>query len=288
MDQPEGYIDTLTDDGRAVPLKVNTYTIIPKKQLAQNISVNLDRDVPRFYNRPNFGACRYESVAIVGAGPSLRDTIDQLREFDNILVCGSAHDFVVRAGIIPTYALVSDGGKEDKGNLSLPQKGTIYLIASQCDPGLFDHLADYKVEMWHYRGQCADSAEEEAKILRGETPINWGSTVTINAIHMAMYLGFQDFHFFGFDSCYGDYGLAHHCCDIAGSMEYQKIPVHVGEGKNRRTFISDLGLMTQAEQFFKRVEVDGRYFHSTIHGDGLIAEMVRKGDPELQTYVSLA
>ena len=78
--------------------------------------------------------------------------------------------------------------------------------------------------------------------------------------------------------------MDHHCCEIAGSLEYQKVPAKVGE----REFISDLGLMEQANQFFKLVEVDGQFFHSTIYGDGLIAAMVRYGDPALSTFVSLA
>ena len=284
MDQAEGYIDTVRDDGSVGPLKIETHTLIAQEQLAKNVSENILRDVPRFHGRPGFAECRHESIAIVGAGPTLRETVDKLREFEHILVCGSAHDFVVRAGIVPTYALVSDGGKEDKGNLSLPQAETIYILASQCGPGLFDHLADHKVEMWHYRGQCATDPKEEAEILKGEPAISWGSTVTINAVQMAMLLGFQDLHFFGFDSCYGDYGMAHHCCDISGALEYKKFPAKIGD----QEFISDLGLMEQANQFFKLVEVDGQFFHSTIYGDGLIAAMVRHGDPALSTFVSLA
>lgn len=267
-----------------VPLKIECSTIIPAEHLARNIAVNIEREIPRFVQRDGFYAVRKGPLAIVAAGPSVNTQIERIKDFDNVLVCGSAHDHLVRAGVIPTYALVSDGGKEDRGNLSLPQKETTYLIASQCDPGLFEHLADNHVEMWHYAGQATPSAEEEAILLNGERSISWGSTVTINSITIALMLGFQQLHFFGFDSCYGDYGLAHHCCDIAGSLEYQKVPAIIGD----KQFVSDLGLMAQANQFFHLVEVNGQWFHSTIHGDGLIAEMVRQGDPDLSKFVSLA
>ena len=284
MEQSKGYVDFTADDGRVVPLKIETHTIIPPEHLAKNIAENLKRTIPRFVNRIGFCEVKSEPLAIVAAGPSLNDTVDLVRDFDRVLVCGSAHDHLVRQGVIPTYALVSDGGKDDKGNLSLPQKETTYLIASQCDPGLFNHLSGFNVEMWHYRGQACPSVEVEAELLQGETSIAWGSTVTINSIQIAMMLGYQHLHFFGFDSCYGDYGVKHHCCDIAGSMEYQKVPAVV-DGK---MFISDLGLMTQAEQFFHLVEAQGEFFHSTIYGDGLIAEMVKKGDPGLGKFISLA
>lgn len=283
MDEPKGCIDTVTDDGRAIPLKIESRTIIEQKQLAKNISVNIERGIPRFSQRPLFLQRRNEPLAIVGAGPSLKKTVYRLHEFENVLVCGSAHDYVVRAGIVPTYALVSDGGKEDKGNLLLHQSETIYLIASQCDPGLFDHLVDNKVEMWHYKGQAVSDPEDEAKLLRGEPSIAWGSTVTINSIRIAMMLGFQHLHFFGFDSSYGNYGLDHHCCEIAGSMEYQKVPAKVGD----REFITDLGLAVQAEQFFQLLEVEGQFLQCTIHGDGMIACMAKNGDPGLSEYISL-
>ena len=284
MEQPQGYVDALRDDGRLVPLKIETKTLIEPEHLAKNITANLGRNLPRFVNRLGFGQIRNEPLAIVCAGPTLVDTVDRVRDFEHVLVCGSAHDFLVRQGIIPNYAVVCDGGKEDKGNLSLPQKETAYLIASQCDPSLFDHLSDFHVELWHYRGQATKTPEEEAVLLNGEPSISWGSSVGIVAISLARMLGFQHLHFFGLDSSYGDHGLSHHCCKIAGSMEYQKTPVKIGG----RTFITDLALIEQASQFCRYVETEYQFLHSTIHGDGLLAAMIRHGEPGLEKLISLA
>lgn len=283
-EEPQGYIDVPRDDGTLVPLKVEAHTIIAPEHLAKNVKMNLGRPLPRFVHRAGFGVPKNEPLAVVAAGPSLNDTYQKILDFKHVLVCGSAHDHLIRLGIVPNYALVCDGGKEDKGNYSLPQKETTYLIASQCDPSLFEHLKDHKVEMWHYRGQCAPTPEEEREVLNGEPSLSWGSSVTIVAIQICMFLGHQDLHFFGFDSCYGDHGMSHHCTKISGSMEYQKMPATVG-GK---TFISDLALMEQANQFFRIQEAQHQFLHSTIYGGGLIAEMVRQGDPALQKYVSLA
>ncbi len=283
MDEPQGCIDAVFDDGRVLPLTITTHTIIEQNKLADNIRVNIKRDIPRFTSRPDLSQVRDEPLAIVCAGPTLKKTIEHVRGFRNILVCGSGHDNLIRHGITPTYALVSDGGKEDKGNLFMPQKETTFIIASQCDPSLFEHLKDHKVEMWHYHGQAAPNDEEQAVLLNNEQAICWGSTVTINSIQIALLLGFQYLHFFGFDSCYGESG-EHHCCEIAGSLEYNKHEAKVGN----RTFVSDMGLMIQAEQFFKYMEIMGAYFHSTIYGDGMIAAMCAQGDPGLMEYVSLA
>lgn len=280
---PEGYIFVSSDDDRLVPLKVETHTIIEAPQLAANIRVNLERPLPRFVHRPGFGQIRNEPLAVVAAGPTLNDTIDLVRGFKNVLVCGSAHDHLVRAGIVPAYALVCDGGVEDKGNLSLPQKDTTYLLASQCDPSLFDHLAEYKVELWNYRGQATPDPDVERELLKGEPSLSWGSSVGVVCIHLCMMLGFQRLHLFGFDSSYGRHGMDHHCAPIAGSMEYQKMPATVAG----RTFVSDLALLNQAEQFFRIVEAQREFLHITMYGDGLIAWMALHGDPGLDKFVTV-
>ena len=286
MGESQGYLDTVLN-GRVVPLTVVAEQIIRPEHLARNVAFNLERNIPRFVAASGRAILRKdEKIAIVSGGHSLNDQLDELRSFEHILVCGSAHDHLVRQGIIPTYATVCDGGAEDKGNLSLPQKETLYLIASQCDPSLFDHLADHNVEMFHYRGQVTPDMEEEARLLRGEPSIGWGSTVTLISVHVALLMGFQHQHFFGFDNCYSEYGVAQHGYEVVGGFEYEKRPVYVGESK--RFFISNMGLATQVEQFFRLIEMWREWVHITLHGDGLPHEMVRQGDPDLLKFVSLA
>lgn len=281
----DGYVDYLDAEGRVAPLKINTYTLVERQRLRDNIELNLKRPLPRFVGRENFCQVKPGPIALVSSGPSLRETINDLRDFEVVMTCGSAHDFVAKAGIVPTYAVVSDAGKEDKGNLTLAHKDTTFLLASQCDPGLYEHLKDHKVEMWHYRGQATQSEEEEAELLKGEPSICWGCTVTLNSISLALMLGYQHLHFFGFDNNYEDYGLSSHCTQIAGGYEYEKMPVTVGPEK--KMFITNLNLINQVNQFFRILEVDGRFFHVTLHGDGLTAEMIRQGESGLSEYVTL-
>jgi hypothetical protein len=109
--------------------------------------------------------------------------------------------------------------------------------------------------------------------------------VTLVAVDIALGLGFQHFHFFGFDSSYGDDG-EHHCAPIHGSLDYEKNIAKVGD----KEFVVDKGLMVQAEQFFKLVIGNGKYFHSTIYGDGLIAAMTKAcidSDPAWAEYMSV-
>ena len=210
------------------------------------------------------------AIAIVGAGPSLKETVNRVRDFENVLVCGSGHDFLVRQGIIPNYAAVCDGGKDDKGNLSIPNKETAYLIASQCDPSLFDHLADYHVEMWHYRGQATKTLGEEAELLKGELSIAWGSSIGMIAIALARLIGFQHLHFFGFDSSF-ESREEHHAYPQPETA--QMLSVKVGDPVTGREFQTTATWLGQAQQF---EEMRNHWqFDATIYGDSLTAEMER-------------
>lgn len=277
------FVDFVDERGSPTPLNISTYTLVPAEKLRANVLDNLKRPLPRLLER--IVACdgpKNGPIAIVGAGPTLRSTIERLRTFKGpILACGSVHDYLVRNGIVPTFAVVCDGGEADKGNLSLPQKETTYLIASQCDPSLFEQLQGYKVELWHYRGQMTPDLHEEAVILNGEPSIGWGGTVMLLSMCIAMLLRYQYLEFFGVDSCYEDHGLAYHCTKIAGEHEYQKMPVTVGD----EFFITDLSLTEQASQFWRIVESHAPIIECTIHGKGLIAAMARNAEPGMEKYV---
>jgi hypothetical protein len=279
MSASGGYVDNIVN-GERVALEINCVSNADLSVLKHNIETNLKRPLPRFTDRPGFMMCKGEPLAIVAGGPSVKKLIPRIAEFKNILVCGSAHDFLISQGIVPTYAVASDA--DPSGYLNNPHKKTTYLLASQCKPEVFDALEGYKVEMWNLRGQIAPEYEEDLAFFQGEGTISWGCTVTLNAIQISMMLGFQDLHFFGLDSCYANDGSSH---AYAGPGEDNKIWVEIGE--ERQCFLTSLAWMAQAEQFFRLVEVDGRYFHSTIHGGGLIAEMVRQGEPGLSDLVSL-
>jgi hypothetical protein len=56
-----------------------------------------------------------------------------------------------------------------------PNKQTSYLLASQAPPALFDHLKNYKVAMWHFKGQI----ENEEQHFRGEPTISWGCMIGV-------------------------------------------------------------------------------------------------------------
>lgn len=282
QDEVRSYIDVVRD-GAVTQLEIVCTSFVRPEALAENVRTNIKRDVPRFHKVSGLQVSKHDPLAIVAGGCSVQRTIDTVRGFEKKLACGSAHDWMVEQGITPTYALITDGVSNMKNCITKPQKETTFLLASQCEPALYDRLSGHKIEMWHFRGQVTADPDEEKEIFQGEPVFNWGCTVTLNSIAMALMMGYQHLHFFGFDSCYPDFKNTH-AYNAHSAFIPDKHFVRVGP----RGFITDMGMMAQAEQFFRLVQVHGQYFHSTIHGDGLIAEMVNQGDPALLNYISLS
>lgn len=198
----------------------------------------------------------------MAGGPSLNDTIGELRQFRNIMVCGSAHDHIVSLGIKPTYSVFCDAGS------AIPffkrkQKDCTYLLATQCDPALFDHLSDCQITMWDLNG-FVDASE-----FNGRGRINGGTTAALRAPSLALVLGFSDFHLFGVDSSF-DNDVGRHAYDYEDETEgapfvYAKV--------NERVFLTTKQFIAQAQDFQQICTNYGTMFSVKVYGDSLMAEV---------------
>ncbi len=138
-------------------------------------------------------------VAIVGSGPSVRGQIETIRQVRQdgapIVAVRDAHDWLIGEGIVPDFAITVDPLPESWHCFEKKNPLVHYLIASQCDPAVFDHLADMRVTIWHpymKRGQT----EPPNKML-----IGGGGTSGLRALSLMYVMGFRNFALFGMDSC---------------------------------------------------------------------------------------
>lgn len=246
---------------------------LPEEVIQDQIRINVERDLPRFHLRADYGKRKDRPVAIVGGGPSLKKTIHELRDFTDIMVCGSAHDYVVSQGVKPTYTVVCsarhDPGESPSDFIKSPVASCEYLIASCCHPEVFDTLSDQRVTMWH------SYAAFPHEIYRNEPLVQGGSSVVLRALPIAILLGYFDLHFFGFDSCF-EKPEENHAYDAgAHSLEHDLTKVRVG-GEDGPEFLTHIAWLVQARDFQEMCKGMGHLFHPTIHGDGLIAEIMRQ------------
>jgi hypothetical protein len=205
-----------------------------------------------------------EHLAIVAGGPSLNDTYKDVAKFDDVMTCGSVHDYAITLGIKAKWHLECDP--------YLPQikcykthSDANYLIASRCSPNLFHKLRDRKVYLWHMWEQ-----ELGKKPYKGEMAFVCGATVTLAAIPIGMSLGYKHLHFFGFDSSFETFDK-NHAYEMVEFCE--PIQVRVGDPITGKTFNTTATWAGQAQQF---EQMRNHWpFKATIYGNGLIAEMER-------------
>lgn len=146
-----------------------------------------------------------EPCAVVGFGPSLNDTWEELRGYKHILSSSGSHRFLLDRGIVPTWHVEVDPRPHKVTLLGTPDERVTYLPSSTCAPAYFDHLQaglgeafDERVLLWH----VYDPTEEGIRTLPpGEWAVTGGCDVGLRAMAMAGFLGFRNVHVYGLDGC---------------------------------------------------------------------------------------
>jgi len=147
-------------------------------------------------------------------------------------------------------------------------------VASHVNPDVLAHFEAYPVALWHAAGEIK-------KNIRAPQIIG-GITAILRAQFIALALGYTDHHYFGVDSCFAEGGESH-----AYEMnEPLSVPVQITV-TGGRTFTSTEMWVEQAKQFFGGIAATEGAFHSTLHGDGLIAEMLKCGNPKYREVMTL-
>ncbi len=208
-------------------------------------------------------------VAIVGSGPSVRGQIETIRQVRQdgapIVAVRDAHDWLIGEGIVPDFAITVDPLPESWHCFEKKNPLVHYLIASQCDPAVFDHLADMQVTIWHpymKRGQT----EPPNKML-----IGGGGTSGLRALSLMYVMGFRNFALFGMDSCLDGETLR-----VNGTGPKPQDPIiDVQLEPNGEIFKCNLSMAQQASFFQQYYNMlPGAVFKA--YGHGLISAIIEK------------
>lgn len=166
-----------------------------------NVQRSVKRSLPWF----DFDESRQGSVCLVGGGPSLVDTINQLRvrhqNGAKIWAMNGSYDHLLEQGIVPDAMVMLDARPENVRFVRNPQQSTTFYIASQCDNSVFDALEGYKVVLVHAHTPGVYELLEHEKA-RPVHLINGFTTVGILSFILAKLKGFQRIFLFGMDSSY--------------------------------------------------------------------------------------
>lgn len=254
----------------------------------EQVIINLKLNLPMIEKLAGFNVRKEGKIALVGGGPSLKNNLEELKEFKVIISCGSVHDYLINNNIIPNYAVNCDPDPICADYFTKSRASIIYLIASNSSKEVLKTLKDKNIYLWHCHNE--DILEkmvklEESKYNRTYHAIGGGCTVGLRSISIALSLGYTDIHLFGFDSSMGEYGLQHHAYEWA-NPEKESIdqvyniqigPRNVGPD-TKRYYVAGYQL-AQMENFKEFYLKHKNYFKPTFHGTGALPdyfELIKK------------
>lgn len=209
---------------------------------------------------------RSEACAVVGFGPSLKETWEQIKQFPVVFSCSGSHKFLVDKGIIPTYHVEVDPREHKVGLIGPPQRDTTYLISSTCHPKVFDHLKGYNVHLWH----VFDPSEEGLRQLPpGEWAVTGGCDVGMRTMSLAAFLGYRDLHIFGLDGS-TPIGIAErHAAEHPHGVQKYCTTEYKGV-----TYHTTPAMLAAAQQTLYELNQLPKV-NATFYGEGLIQEMMK-------------
>jgi hypothetical protein len=250
---------------------------VSNEQRRANIRSAMARGLPQARGTHAINPAR---LCLVGGGPSLNDTLDALRqqaaEGAKLVALNNTYNWIIDQGLRPSAYVQVDARPTNRRFLETHGlvKDCSYFLASHLDPVFFDLVAGWpNVYLFH---AVAGDDPQEFDILNefyfGRwQPIDGGSTVLLRAIRLFSLLGFREFDLYGCDSCHR--GDQHHAYPQPENDTDEPQWVQVAG----RDFWASPWQISQAMEFVEFVKARGAEFQLRIHGDGLLAHMLRAG-----------
>lgn len=248
--------DMWTVAGLAVP-RYTSYLNNDIKVIRANVAANIANPlVPPIQAYP----AHDRTLLIAAGGPSLAESIvgmqlDRARTGGDLWALNGAHDYLIRCGIVPDGMVMLDSREAMTQFVQRPRSDVEYLIATQCDPAVFQALAGRNVKKWTgwYWGV-------EDRIIVGG-----GATVGQKAICLGYVLGYRKFKLYGYDSSYR--GGANHA--YAQPMNDGDLKVDVT--LRGRKFIAARWMVKQVVEFLATADTLTRKgCEIDVYGDGLL------------------
>lgn len=254
-------------------MKVNT----DHKTLFANIESSIRRQLPQIMP----AATNKTPVCLVGGGWSLKepDVYEELRRlyFDGakIVALNGAAQWLMERNLRPSMHVILDARPANVDFLSveIPQCKTV--LASQCAPEMFNAVMDRETYLFH---AVSEGSDEEIAILdnfygKGRwVRVPAAGTVGITSILLLRILGFPFIHMFGIDSCYKPDGTHHAYPQALNDNEGAALFKVAG-----REFLCSAWQAAQARNFLDVIKVNGEHFNLHVHGDGLLAHLIKTG-----------
>lgn len=248
------------------PLNVIGKCVAGDEELFANMEAAISRGLPEVLEP---GAIKEGVIALCASGPSIKGQLEVIREMKKagtpIVGIKDTHDWLILSGITPDYGFAIDPQAHRFDCFKMKGPDVHYMIASQCNASMFDHLADCRVTIWH--PYITKGQKRPAKRMT----IGGGTTSGLRALSLFYVLGWRHFALFGFDSCLDGEKLR-----VNGSgLKPGDSVIEVMIEENGKTFYCNPSMALQAQHFQEHYEwmPDANFY---AFGEGLIQAIIRK------------
>lgn len=253
--------------------------------LLANVRAAIRRPYPQIRQQ----APNPDRVVLVGGGPSLNDTVDELvaliREGAKLVTVNGAYHWCLERNLSPRSQIVMDARPSNARFLSPRIPMCNYLLASQCAPETWDAV-EGRPDVWMFHA-AAGSDGPLKELLDRHYLGQWfgvggGVTVISRAIMLLRALGYLRFDLFGVDSCFlGDQHHAYAQAENAQDRPYRFTVCPTDAPELARDFYCAPWHVKQFEDLLQMIRINGEHFQLHVHGDGLLAYALRT-NAELQ------
>lgn len=166
----------------------------PPSTFRENVALNLERELEEVRYRE----LRNEPLYIACAGPSLRETADELRGKKHVWALNGAHDYLIQRGIVPSHGIAQAPEHQILWTFKNIRPDIVYAFASCTHPDLIARaIAEgAKVVLWHAH------VPNEWGVEYGDRDLVFGgATIGLRSLDLAYMVGFREVHLLGFDCC---------------------------------------------------------------------------------------
>jgi len=269
--------ETLTEDKLKVleGIELRGHVNTPQDKVVANIQHSIRLGYPQL--KPQ--APQMDRVCLVGGGPSLESTFEELRDlyFDGakVVTVNGAYKWCLDRNIRPSGQIVMDARPGNARFVNPPVPRCRYFLASQCDPLTWAEV-EGRDDVWIFHAAAGDNDAIKPvldEFYQGRwAPTPGGTTVILRAISLLRMTGFLRFDLFGVDSCF--MGDKHHAY-VQPENDADKVypfTVHpTGHPELGRKFYCTPWHISQLECFLQNVRINGDHYLLNVHGDGLLA-----------------
>lgn len=203
---------------------------------------------------------RTGKVAFVGSGPSVRDHLEELREWDGeVWAINGAYDYLLHNNIVSDGFIGVDPLPGLAAYVGNAQDQTVFYMSGLCDPTVFDALRGKNVQIWF-------PDQSSVKYPKGLWLVGGGTTAITRAPFLAKMLGWRDFTFFGADCSHNN---SRYCYKDGTYADDSKQPINKIMIGDEGPFETEIPLLKQASQ----LDVIARYMQGCkieFQCDGLL------------------